>query len=108
MPHIRMRARFLVFRASEKKEREGPVKRSTDAARSMSDAELQATRQLLAREIPRAQQLYDAVKREANRRKRQRGKDSQASRGREAQATQSAFALPIDATPLTAVTGARA
>ncbi|MGN6520502.1 MAG: hypothetical protein ACTHK2_13855 [Dokdonella sp.] len=46
------------------------MKATTATAIAMSDVELHATRARLAREIPAAQALYDAVKREQARRKR--------------------------------------
>lgn len=46
------------------------MSRSTDTARAMNDADLAKTRQNLAVAIPRMQKLYDAVKREQNRRRR--------------------------------------
>ena len=46
------------------------MKQSTIDARALSDADLSAQRQALAAQIPRLQQHYDALVREANRRKR--------------------------------------
>lgn len=48
------------------------MKATTATARAMTDAELHATRVRLKREIPAAESLLDAVKREERRRKRQR------------------------------------
>ncbi len=46
------------------------MKATTSTAIAMTDAELHAMRARLAKEIPAAQALYDAVKREQARRKR--------------------------------------
>ena len=55
------------------------MKRSTAATREMSDIELSATRQRLARSIPDDQRTYDAVKAEQRRRKRNRDKAAKAA-----------------------------